>query len=401
MQKLRVAVVGATGIAGQQFLVALARPSVVRDHGAGRLGALGRASRTARRSATRTAPRRWWCREEPPAERLGAAGAGRASTLDADGRSTSSSPRSRATPARELEPRYAASRARAQHGVGVSATRPTCRSSCPGVNLAAHVPLHRAPAQATRLEGLRAAAVELHDVGLVDRRSKPHRRRASASTRVLLTSMQGISGAGRSPGVVALDILDNVVPYIPKEEEKVATRGRRRSSAVSARARIEPHPALVGATCTRAAVLDGHTAAVAVETERPCIAAEAAAAMREFRGDYAGMDLPSAPTRPIIVHDDPFRPQPRLDRDADGGMTTTVGRAAAGARAAERAQVRRAVAQHAPRRRQGGLVLDGRVPAPRRRRSSSRPSRRPTRGRDRDTPRSAARAPCRSSRRDP
>jgi aspartate-semialdehyde dehydrogenase len=48
--------------------------------------------------------------------------------------------------------------------------------------------------------------------------------------------------------------------------------------------------------------------------------------MRSFRADYADLDLPTAPAHPIIVHDDPFRPQPRLDRDADGGMTTSVGR---------------------------------------------------------------------------
>jgi aspartate-semialdehyde dehydrogenase len=89
---------------------------------------------------------------------------------------------------------------------------------------------------------------------------------------------------------------------------------------------IESHPVPVGATCTRAAVLDGHTAAIAVETERPCSPDEVAAAMREFGGDYAGMKLPSAPASPIVVHDDPFRPQPRLDRDAGGGMVTSVGR---------------------------------------------------------------------------
>jgi aspartate-semialdehyde dehydrogenase len=48
--------------------------------------------------------------------------------------------------------------------------------------------------------------------------------------------------------------------------------------------------------------------------------------MREFRGDYGGLDLPSAPRRPIIVHDDPFRPQPRLDREAEQGMSCSVGR---------------------------------------------------------------------------
>jgi aspartate-semialdehyde dehydrogenase len=54
--------------------------------------------------------------------------------------------------------------------------------------------------------------------------------------------------------------------------------------------------------------------------------AEVAAAFQEFGGELAPMALPSAPQRLITVHDDPFRPQPRLDRDADGGMTTSVGR---------------------------------------------------------------------------
>ncbi|HEX7784891.1 MAG TPA: Asd/ArgC dimerization domain-containing protein [Methylomirabilota bacterium] len=51
-----------------------------------------------------------------------------------------------------------------------------------------------------------------------------------------------------------------------------------------------------------------------------------AAAFHEFDGGLGAHDLPSAPRRLITVHHDPFRPQPRLDRDADGGMTTSVGR---------------------------------------------------------------------------
>src|SRR5206468_596954 len=143
--------------------------------------------------------------------------------------------------------------------------------------------------------------------------------------RVLMTSLQGISGAGRSPGVVALDIVDNVIPFIPKEEEKVAAETRKILGRLG-EGGIEPHPAPVGATCTRVGVLEGHTLSVMVETERPCDPAAAADAMRAFRGDYAGLGLPSAPAHPILVHDDPFRPQPRLDRDAEGGMATSVGR---------------------------------------------------------------------------
>src|SRR5262249_21360066 len=66
--------------------------------------------------------------------------------------------------------------------------------------------------------------------------------------------------------------------------------------------------------------------AVTVELAKAASPDAAAAALREFRPDYAGLDLPTAPKRAIIVHDDPFRPQPRLDRDAEGGMATSVGR---------------------------------------------------------------------------
>jgi aspartate-semialdehyde dehydrogenase len=85
-------------------------------------------------------------------------------------------------------------------------------------------------------------------------------------------------------------------------------------------------PFPVSATCTRAAVMEGHTEAVAVSTVAPCAPEDVAAAWREFGAELARLELPSAPRRLITVHEDPFRPQPRLDRDADGGMTTSVGR---------------------------------------------------------------------------
>ena len=80
-----------------------------------------------------------------------------------------------------------------------------------------------------------------------------------------MTSMQGISGAGRSPGVVALDILDNIIPYIPGEEEKVA-RETGKILGTLGEGGIAPAPFPVSATCTRAAVLEGHTEAVSVST---------------------------------------------------------------------------------------------------------------------------------------
>jgi aspartate-semialdehyde dehydrogenase len=140
-----------------------------------------------------------------------------------------------------------------------------------------------------------------------------------------MTSMQGVSGAGRSPGVVALDIVDNIIPFIPNEEEKVA-RETTKILGVLGEGGVAGANFSVGATCTRAAVLEGHTEAVVVSTKTHCSVEQVAAALHDFGADFVRMGLPSAPRRLITVHDDPFRPQPRLDRDADGGMTTSVGR---------------------------------------------------------------------------
>jgi len=143
--------------------------------------------------------------------------------------------------------------------------------------------------------------------------------------RVVMTSMQGVSGAGRSPGVVALDIVDNIIPFIPGEEEKVA-RETCKILGVVGEGGVAPARIRVSATCTRAAVIEGHTESVCASTSNPCTPEEVAAAFRDFGAELARLALPSAPQRLITVHDDPFRPQPRLDRDADGGMTTSVGR---------------------------------------------------------------------------
>ena len=319
MRKRRVAVVGATGIAGQQFLAALA------GHPWFEITALAASARSAGRTygeAIRDAhgARRWWCREEPAPEHL-ALPVQDAAALRTDGLDLVFTAID-TEPARELEPRYAKS-------VPVLSTASAFRYEAdvpvvvPGVNVAAHVPLLEHQRKRRGWRGFILPQSNCTVVGLVV--SLKPIADAFGVKRVLLTTMQGLSGAGRSPGVIGLDVIDNLIPYIPKEEEKVATEAGKILGRLG-EGEIVPHPAVVGATCTRAAVIDGHTAAIAVETERPCDPVAAAAAMREFRADYAGLDLPSAPRRPIVVHDDPFRPQPRLDRDVEGGMAVSVGR---------------------------------------------------------------------------
>ncbi|MCJ7635308.1 aspartate-semialdehyde dehydrogenase, partial [Candidatus Bathyarchaeota archaeon] len=141
---------------------------------------------------------------------------------------------------------------------------------------------------------------------------------------VIMTSLQAISGAGRSPGVIGLDILDNVIPFIPGEEEKVQKEtlkilGNYRNDE------IESLRMGVTCTCTRVNVLDGHTEVVFVSLGKHCTVEEVKNAFLVF-GKELAKELPSAPSQMITVQEDPFRPQPRLDRDNFDGMTTTVGR---------------------------------------------------------------------------
>jgi aspartate-semialdehyde dehydrogenase len=137
---------------------------------------------------------------------------------------------------------------------------------------------------------------------------------------VVMTSLQAVSGAGRIGGVLALDVIDNVVPFIPGEEEKVQLETKKILGHWE-----EPASFGVSCTCTRVNVQDGHTEIVFVGTERTVDAASAAAAMERFGNDGL-KGLPSAPDRLLRVDSDPFRPQPRRDRDAGNGMTVTVGR---------------------------------------------------------------------------
>jgi aspartate-semialdehyde dehydrogenase len=142
---------------------------------------------------------------------------------------------------------------------------------------------------------------------------------------VIMTSMQALSGAGRSPGVIGLDILDNVIPFIAGEEEKVQRETQKILGNFAGNS-VNPAKFNVSCTCTRANVREGHTESVFVSTQKACEVNDVAKAMREYSGSANEVELPSAPKHMIIVHEDPFRPQPRLDRDAEDGMATVVGR---------------------------------------------------------------------------
>jgi len=143
--------------------------------------------------------------------------------------------------------------------------------------------------------------------------------------KVLMTSMQAISGAGRDPGVSAMDVTDNIIPYIPKEEGKVKIETAKILGKLKD-GKIEPADIKVSCTCTRVPVIDGHTESVFVETTDDVDPMTAKKTFEEYSKNISVAGMPSAPEDYYIVHDDPTRPQPRIDRQVNDGMTTSIGR---------------------------------------------------------------------------
>jgi aspartate-semialdehyde dehydrogenase len=142
--------------------------------------------------------------------------------------------------------------------------------------------------------------------------------------RVFAVSMQALSGAGY-PGIPSLDILDNVIPYIPGEEEKVEWEPRKMLGKLSDSG-IELADIKFSAHTNRVAVADGHTVCVSVELDELITPEAAIHALTEYQASASARGLPSTPDPVLIVCDEDDRPQPRLDRMRGNGMTTIIGR---------------------------------------------------------------------------
>jgi aspartate-semialdehyde dehydrogenase len=140
---------------------------------------------------------------------------------------------------------------------------------------------------------------------------------------VIVTTMQALSGAGY-PGVPSLDALDNVVPFISTEEEKLAEEARKFLGTYNGAFELADFK--VSASCNRVAVRDGHTEAVSVLLKNKATPEEAIEALESYRGRPQELNLPSAPPQPVVVRREQNRPQPFLDRDTNGGMSSVVGR---------------------------------------------------------------------------
>ncbi|HEX6511073.1 MAG TPA: aspartate-semialdehyde dehydrogenase [Chloroflexota bacterium] len=328
---LRAGLVGATGIVGQQFVLAL------QEHPWFELSQLAASERSAGKSYRQalTEPGsgafRWYC-PEAPGERV----------LDMEVRTVDGLDLGQldvvftaieSDEARQLEP-WLADRVPVISTAAAFRMEPDVPLFVSTIN-AGHAKLIDRQRQVRGWKGFIAPQPNCTTIGLATT-LKPVYDRWGLNL-VLMTSMQAISGAGRAGGVLGLDILDNVVPYIPKEEEKVQQETQKvlgvladgeaadGESSVDGQF-IRPAEFPVSCTCTRVNVIDGHTEAVFVSTREKASVEEVKAAFREYRSGLEELGLPSAPCQLIAVSEDPFRPQPRLDRDVSGGMTTSVGR---------------------------------------------------------------------------
>lgn len=142
--------------------------------------------------------------------------------------------------------------------------------------------------------------------------------------RVYVSTMQAVSGAGYN-GVPSMAIVDNLVPFIGGEEEKMETETQHLLGDFEDGV-VTPASFGVSASCHRVAVVDGHTEAVFIELEDPCDVAEVQETMSKFQGLPQKLDLYSAPKNPIVFRNEDNRPQPRMDRNEEGGMSVVVGR---------------------------------------------------------------------------
>lgn len=318
MARKRAAVIGATGIAGQQFLAALA------GHPLFEVTALAASERSAGktyRAALTDAGGafRWYCAEplDPAFAALMVQDAAKLDAASVDVVFTAVE----SDAAKELEPRYAkttpvistASAFRYEDDVPIF---------IPGVNLD-HDRLIAVQKRRRGWTGFVTPVPNCTTMGLAMTLKPLHA--AFGIRQVIMTSLQSVSGAGRSPGVLTLDVMDNVIPYIPKEEEKVEAETRKILGAMDGET-ISPAAFRVSATCTRVPVLEGHTEAVNVSLDRAAAVDDVKRAFREHGRDFLALGLHSSPPALIDVSEDPFRPQPRLDRDREQGMLTSVGR---------------------------------------------------------------------------
>jgi aspartate-semialdehyde dehydrogenase len=309
MTKIPVAILGATGAVGQRFVQLLA------DHPWFEVTALAASERSAGRSYADT------CNWVIPGDPRPSIGQMVVSPLEPTLPARIVFSALPSSVAHEVEPRFA------QAGYAVCSNASAFRQApdvpllIPEVN-AEHVTMIEPQRAARGWRGCIVTSPNCTTTGIA-MALKPLDT-AFGLRQVFAASMQAASGAGY-PGIASLDLLANVVPYIGGEEEKIEQETRLLLGHIVDGRRVAAGVAM-SAQANRVPVLDGHTICLSLGFDRAPSVEEARAVLADFGGPEVVRTLPSAPERPILVRSEPDRPQPRRDRDAEGGMAVTAGR---------------------------------------------------------------------------
>ena len=306
--KLSVGILGATGMVGQRYI------QLLENHPWFRIDWIAASDRSSGKPYAEAAK---WRLEAPLPERIAKM---IVSAAEPEGAPKIVFSSIDAPIARELEPKFAAS------GRAVI-------SNSSAFRMAPNVPLVLPEVNADHLHLIEEQSWRKESGGYIVTNSnctvmgpvlalKPLQDRFGI-TQIFATSMQAVSGAGY-PGVASMDILDNVVPYIANEEEKMEEELLKLLGTLHGHA-VTPLAARMSASCNRVPVIDGHMVSVSIKLAKQATREQIIAAWAEFR-PLAGQDLPFAPDQPVQFAPQPDRPQPRLDRNRGNGMAVTVGR---------------------------------------------------------------------------
>ena len=311
-KKYSVGILGATGMVGQRYI------QLLEDHPRFEVTWLAASDRSSGKPYSEAAK---WRLDTPLPERIAKM---TVSPADPEGAPKIIFASVDTAIAREMEPRFAAA------GRAVI-------SNSSAFRMAPNVPLVLPEVNADHLEMIEEQPWRKESGGFIVTNSncsamglvlalKPIEERFGIE-QIFVTTMQAVSGAGY-PGVASMDILDNVIPFIGGEEEKMETETLKLLGRLEGRA-VKPLAAKMTAHCNRVAVVDGHTECVSIKLGnrlgRGVKHEDILAAWAEFK-PLAGLDLPFAPEQPIEWREQHDRPQPRLDRNRGKGMTVTVGR---------------------------------------------------------------------------
>ncbi len=310
MKKIRIGILGATGMVGQRFI------QLLHNHPWFEIAEVAASERSAGKSYAEAVYGRW--KLETPIPKAVASMEVKECEPGLDCRLVFSA--LDATIAGPVEEQFA------QSGYAVSSNSKNHRMGedvpllIPEVNMG-HLDAIKIQRKKSPSGGFIVTNPNCSTIGLVLAIAPLHRK--FGVEKIMVTTMQALSGAGY-PGVASLDIIDNVVPFIGGEEGKVETEPLKILGEFK-RGRFTFASMTISASCNRVSVKDGHLESVSVQFTKKASLADVVRAFKGFN-PLKGLKLPFSPPQPIVVREEENRPQPRYDRDEGKGMACVVGR---------------------------------------------------------------------------